>query len=217
MTLGDDQRHDPPQMPGQLSSSDMDQRRPRADREPGPVDEIVVRDDGGHVPRLRAWLLVGGAGVVVLVLIGVLLVWGPGSPFGRTDGGDPSTSAAHSTSAPHPPTLPTQFATFTLQPGDAPPTAAPGDDLAVATGSYTQNGQPSILLVAAQPVDDLGKFLMSLGATDVTPIGSGTCATYNEAALCGVVRDGIAWAASPLADQTPAELVRIAELAAQAA
>lgn len=221
MTSDDDPGFEPPQMPHHEDTTPGNDRHDDVGAHTsGTGDEIVVRDGASSRSRLRTGLLVGGAAVVVLVLVAVLLVWGPGSPLGPPGGDEsPGQSAAASTIAPTPPALPEQFDTFTLQPDSAPTTsaAAPDDDLAVATATYTQNGQASILLVAAQPVDDMEQFLLSLGASEITPTGSGVCASYDGVPLCGVVRDNTGWAVSPLARQKTTELVRIAGLAADAA
>jgi len=219
MTRDDHPGFEPPQMPRPEESRPLQDRTgPDRDHDAEPsTDEIVVRPTDPAPSRSR-WLLVGGAALAVLVLIGALLVWGPGSPLGPSDGGTPGASSPPSATAPQPPVLPERFDTFTRQPDSTGPTASSteDDDLAVATATYTQNGQPSVLLIAARPVDDMEQFLLSLGAGRMTPTGSGVCASYDEVPLCGVAVDGVGWAVSPLADQDGAELVRIATLAAEA-
>ena len=177
------------------------------------TDALIVRAEVRH-SRAKIAGITAAAMVALAVLVTVLLVWGPGSPLAQP-APTPSGTTASSPVSTEPPALPERFDTWTREEAATLPPST-DDELRAATAVYTQNGQPSVLLIVARPVADMEQFLLSLGAGEITPIGSGWCAAYDGQPLCGVVRGDTGWAVSPLADQDRNVLVRIAVKAAEA-
>ncbi|MGD7707432.1 hypothetical protein [Microlunatus sp. Y2014] len=209
---------EPPQIPAPPTpgGSDRSPSVSEADRAAtGGVDVVAIRDKP-RTPIARRLLLTLTGVLVVVAVIVAALAWGPGSPFvnpppGQTPGNSASTSEEVDL------TLPEQFSTFTRQTQTSPPPSpSGGDDLATATAIYTQNGEPSILLIVAGPVTDMEAFLLSLGAVDILTVNDGWCATYEDVPLCGVMQGNTAVAVSPIAGQQEETLVRLAKEAVAA-
>lgn len=176
---------------------------------------------GASAPRAR-WLV---AALVVLVVAALLLA---GYTFIRNRSlvGPPATppgsSASTVTSRPSatPGTtmaLPAGFGEYVRDddPGVANPVEASGD-VATASAYYNRNGVRSVLVIGAEPVYDVEQFLLSIGLSDITPVGDGFCGTYTEVELCAVLVDGIAVGAVGLQGQGRADLVAIAQQARSA-
>lgn len=220
MTPADgDDRFELPQMPRPTDRDPDGRRTPAREAAPPPPpsdDDVVTVHDRPHPHRTRLLITAAVAVVVVVAVIVAGLVWGPGSPLTQPSPSAGPTSGS-SASPVGPLALPDRFGNFSVKPAtrtEGPVDSA--DDLVVTSATYTQNGVDSILLIAAAPADDMRSFLLSLGASDLHEVEGGWCATYQEIEVCGVVTETRAYAVSPLAEQTEAELIVIAREASAA-
>lgn len=174
-------------------------------------------------PATRArWLLVA---LVVLVVAALALA---GYAFVRSrsvvDGpANPSRSGASTVSARPSATpgttmaLPSGFGEYVRDDDTrvANPVEASGD-VATASAYYNRNGVRSVLVIGAEPVYDVEQFLLSIGLSDISPVGDGFCGTYTGVELCAVLVDGVAVGAVGLRGQERADLVEIAQQARSA-
>lgn len=173
---------------------------------------------GRHPDRVRWW-------VVALVVLVVGAVGLAGYALARTrplssGGVTPPASGVRTSSVPPSPTagttleLPRSFGEYVRddQTRVANPVEASGD-VATASAYYNRNGARSVLVIGAEPVYDVEQFLLSIGLSDITPVGDGFCGAYTGVTMCAVLTDGIAVGAVGLDGQGRADLVEIAQQA----
>ena len=172
-------------------------------------------------PRRRVLLVVLAVLVVIaLVLTGYAFLRGRTLIDGSTtpSGSGASTVSARPSATPGSTmTLPVGFGEYVRDDASrvANPVEASGD-VATASAYYNRNGVRSVLVIGAEPVYDVEQFLLSIGLSDITPVGDGFCGNYTGVELCAVLVDGIAVGAVGLRGQGRADLVEIAQRARSA-